>query len=245
MASADNPADPISCENQGPRVGKYSHYFCSHQSFVLYFIMSDWNPNRFSVARAVKGDAGGVSIPPCPAFSHNILSSFCPLHSFRIPPDFSLASNSDIPRISKLSTALHHTSSACSIFIPTLKVSSKTLCSQVISDTPSPSSSFHNHVLTPTVLASSAVFTNNQSAAPCRIIKPRKPKAGCKVLNNELCPHVATADCLFAWDTPFGIQQHSQLKDLLPHTLIEPTIMSISGALAPNTKGSYAAGILH
>ena len=64
------------------------------------------------------------------------------------------------------------------------------------------------------------------------------------IAHNSLRPQVAAADCLFGWDTPFGICHREQLARLLPPPLVKAASMSIHGALTPNSKSTYAAGIL-
>ena len=76
-------------------------------------------------------------------------------------------------------------------------------------------------------------------------IKPKKPHAGCQNSQNSLHPHVATADSLFAWDTPHAVRhQQRLLASLHPH-LVNSAMMAIHGAYAPNTKTTYAASTLH
>lgn len=190
---------------------------------------------------------GGVSVPPHPTSAQTVSSLFNPLHRFRIPPDPSMVSSvayynqAFLTSCISESASVPHTQPAHSIFIPKLKVPNSSSHSSSNHNVATPSSS---HSLISTQLASSAVFSNLPSGPPSCFVKPWKPKAGCKVLNNDLCPHVAAADRLFTWETPFGIWHCTQLQDLLPQTLIEPVLMTIHDALAPNTKSSYAAGIL-
>jgi hypothetical protein len=73
---------------------------------------------------------------------------------------------------------------------------------------------------------------------------PRTPQAGRSIAHNSFRPRVAAADRLFSWDTPFGVQHKKQLAESLPPPLVEAALMSIRGALAPNSKVTYAAGIL-
>jgi len=77
-----------------------------------------------------------------------------------------------------------------------------------------------------------------------RIIIARTPQAGRGITHNAFRPRVAAADRLFGWDTPYGIRHKAQLTKSLPPPLVEATLMSIRGALAPNSKSTYAAGIL-
>lgn len=96
-------------------------------------------------------------------------------------------------------------------------------------------SSSHNTDAHPT-------FTNHRT--PGRQIKLHKPRAGCKIAGNNLRPLVTAQDWLFCWDTPYCIEQHKHLPQLVPQTLVEPILMTIQGTLAPNLKSCYAAGLL-
>jgi hypothetical protein len=74
--------------------------------------------------------------------------------------------------------------------------------------------------------------------------KPRKPHGGREITNNSLRPHVAAADRLFSWHTPYGIAHDRHLANILPSPLVESAKFAIRGALAPSSKSSYAAGVL-
>ncbi|KAF8882336.1 hypothetical protein CPB84DRAFT_1686772, partial [Gymnopilus junonius] len=71
------------------------------------------------------------------------------------------------------------------------------------------------------------------------------PQASRFITHSQLHPHVAAADHLFSWDTPFGVRHREDLAKSLPPSLINSALMSIRGALAPNTKNTYATGPLH
>ena len=77
-----------------------------------------------------------------------------------------------------------------------------------------------------------------------RHIKPKKPHAGRQISQNSLCPHVAAADRLFAWDTPHAVRHRQHLLASLHPHLVNSAMMAIRGAYAPNTKTTYAAGTL-
>ena len=76
------------------------------------------------------------------------------------------------------------------------------------------------------------------------IIQPCKPQSGHTITTSHLCPHVAAADRLFSWDTPFSICHHEELAQTLPSPLINSALAAIRGALAPNMKSTYGAGPL-
>ena len=75
-------------------------------------------------------------------------------------------------------------------------------------------------------------------------IKPKKPHAGHQISQKSLCPHVAAADHLFAWDTPHAVRHRQHLLASLHPHLVNSAMMAICGAYAPNTKTTYAAGTL-
>ena len=77
-----------------------------------------------------------------------------------------------------------------------------------------------------------------------RLIKPRKPQSGRSIATSHLRPHVAAADRIFSWDTPFGARHRAELAESLPAPLVESAMMAIRGGYAPNTKSTYAAGLL-
>ena len=78
---------------------------------------------------------------------------------------------------------------------------------------------------------------------PCTI-QPHKLKSKQLIIPSYICPHVTAADCLFSWDTPFGDCQQEELTQTLPQPLVNTALMAVRGALAPNTKSTYAAGQL-
>ena len=232
-------------------------------SFVIFFFMSDLNPFIFSATRVVESNVGGVSVPPRPTSAHSSLSEFNPFNCFRtaVVSATPSALHANLPPASS--------ESAPAFFFPNLsrKLYSSALPSATSAPNPTSNTSRFHRLDIPVCLSSdpdtarvarsapslarsppssstpAGVFTN-YPAAPARIIKPRKPRAGCEVRNNSLRPHVAAADRLYTWDTPFGLEQRSCLQALIPETLIEPVLMTIRGGYAPNTKSSYAAGIL-
>ncbi|KAF8804793.1 hypothetical protein BYT27DRAFT_6686698, partial [Phlegmacium glaucopus] len=76
-----------------------------------------------------------------------------------------------------------------------------------------------------------------------RPICPRIPQTGRHIAPNILRPHVAAANRLFSWDTPYGTRHRNLLYACLPQPLVDSALMSIQGALAPNTRSTYAAGL--
>lgn len=229
----------------------------------MFFFMSDLNPFIFSATRAVESDVGGVSVPPRPTFARSLHSDFNPFNCFRTASTSLVNSDShvhlppvptapvfSVPKLShkhyspafpsstsasKLTPSISRFSQLDFPVRPSSRADPPCANPPCVLDSPAPALRSVTHP--------AGVFTN-YPVAPPRLVKPRKPKAGCEVSNNTLRPHVAAADRLFTWDTPFGLQQRSRLQDLIPQPLVEPVLMTIRGALAPNTKSSYAAGIL-
>ncbi|EAU89100.1 hypothetical protein CC1G_08508 [Coprinopsis cinerea okayama7 len=70
----------------------------------------------------------------------------------------------------------------------------------------------------------------------------RAPKSGSEILKSEYRPHVVAEDRIYAWDTPYARCHRSKLG--LPPGLISSSFVTLMGALAPNTRSTYAAGIL-
>ena len=75
---------------------------------------------------------------------------------------------------------------------------------------------------------------------PCTI-QPCKLKSKQTIIPSYLHPHIAVANCLFSWDTPFGAHQWEELTQALHQPLVNTSLMAVRGALAPNTKSTYAA----
>lgn len=73
--------------------------------------------------------------------------------------------------------------------------------------------------------------------------KPRKPAKGREITQSAFRPHVAAADRLFVWRTPFGDASDARLAAELPPELADTARLSIMGALAINTRNSYGAGL--
>jgi hypothetical protein len=65
---------------------------------------------------------------------------------------------------------------------------------------------------------------------------------GRSIIDNELRPHVPAAERIFSWRTPFGSRHQHDVAQRLPAPLVESAMMAVRGALAPNTKSTYAAG---
>ena len=82
------------------------------------------------------------------------------------------------------------------------------------------------------------------SDSSSRVIRPRKPHSGRSITNSKLRPHVAAADRIFLWRTPFGSRHQADVAQRLPPPLVESAMVAVRGALAPNTKSTYAAGPL-
>jgi hypothetical protein len=77
-----------------------------------------------------------------------------------------------------------------------------------------------------------------------RTIRARKPHVGHSIVANQLRPHVPATERIFSWRTPFGSRHQYEVAQRLPPPLVESAMMAVRGALAPNTKSTYAAGPL-
>jgi len=75
-------------------------------------------------------------------------------------------------------------------------------------------------------------------------IIPRKPQSDRVIQPSPFRPRVAAADRLFAWETPHSICHCQSLEQSLPSPLVNSAFMAIRGALAPNTRTTYAAGVM-
>jgi hypothetical protein len=232
-------------ENQGHRTSLFPYLSRSQMSFVIVLLMSSLNPFIFSAACVVERDVGEVSLSsPRPTSSHifsiNPFAHLTPI-AHTSPVSSSIISHNKVSVFEvPFSNHLYNTKNISASHPHDPDISS-------LANDPS------SHNITPISASSSlhaipthpAVFTNYPPpTAASRTIKPRKPKAGCEIVASSLRPHVAAADRLFAWDTPFGIQHRSHLSTIIPDILVDPVLMSIRGALAPQTKSSYAAGLL-
>ena len=204
-------------------------------SFDLALLMSGLDPFIFR-RRVVERTVGGrVPSPPRPTFTHRF-SPYSQFASSSSVLNKSIASScsslnivqaSSLPSISSHSATNSHSSRVPPTFISSLSVSLQS--SPPEASLPPPSSQ-------PTL----AAIPSSQT----RSITPRTPQTGRAIAHNSLRPRVAAADRLFGWDTPFGIRHREELAKSLPPPLAEAASMSIRGALAPNSKGTYAAGIL-
>jgi len=117
-------------------------------------------------------------------------------------------------------------------------------CTTTPLTTPTPMPTLHSFPLTHST--SSLVQQVNPHILPSspHIIKARKPQSGHQISQNVLCPHVPAADHLFSWDTPHAAHHRQHLITSLPSELAESATMSICGAYTPNTKSTYATGML-
>jgi hypothetical protein len=108
--------------------------------------------------------------------------------------------------------------------------------------TASPSSNF----LSPNLLSKTnpTPCSHQSFNSTSRIIRARKPHTGRSIIDNDLRPHVPAADRIFSWRTPFGSRHQRDVASRLPPPLLESAMMAVRGALAPNTKSTYAAGPL-
>jgi hypothetical protein len=77
-----------------------------------------------------------------------------------------------------------------------------------------------------------------------RTTTPRNPQVGRGSLPNPLRPHVAAADRLQSWHTPYSLIFQQEVRKRFPPDAADAIFRTIQGALAPATKSTYGAGIL-
>ena len=194
----------------------------------LALLMPQFDPFTFSVTSVAERSVGGkVSSPPRPTLTRR----FSPYSQFASLPSVSKKSITPSP-------LLHSLADTSSSFKPfQLPVTSNPSLPK-ISQPPTAQVTPSVPTVSPTTQLTSVVDPQIRS------ITPRAPQAGRSIAHNSFRPRVAAADRLFGWDTPFGIRHKAQLAESLPPPLAEAALMSIRGALAPNSKTTYAAGIL-
>jgi hypothetical protein len=135
---------------------------------------------------------------------------------------------------------------------PPNSISPRPMCSQNSfhpfqrPSTPSPSSNRLSSTLplAPNLHSLSLPKTSKKSLLTSRVIRAHKPHVGCSIIDNELRPHVPAAERIFSWHTPFSSRHQHDVAQRLPAPLVESAMMAVRGALAPNTKSTYAAGPL-
>ncbi len=81
------------------------------------------------------------------------------------------------------------------------------------------------------------------SSAP-RTIHPRRPQHGRTIAKNSLRPHVAAANRIYAWRTPYGDRERADVEAELPGSLAAQALLAVRGGLAQNSASTYAAGPL-
>jgi hypothetical protein len=83
---------------------------------------------------------------------------------------------------------------------------------------------------------------------PCtsssQTIIPHNPLAGHDLLPNPLRPHVAAADRLRHWRTPYSVIFEQEVSKCLPHDAVDAIFQTIQSTHAPATKSTYGAGLL-
>jgi hypothetical protein len=206
--------------------------------------MYSLDPNIFSVACAIERNVGEAQKPsprPTSPRIFNPYSQFQTAHSATVslpkrpvtsPPhsvDIKVSSHASVQNRSIL-PSLDFIPSPSEAFPPHTS----------LSYSPPPKAAPSNPF--PIASSSSSLILSSSNAG--RTIIPRKPRAGREIIPSPLRPHVAAADRLFLWETPFALEHRAHLHSLLPSSLVDPVLMTIRGALAPGTKSSYAAGLL-
>ena len=72
----------------------------------------------------------------------------------------------------------------------------------------------------------------------------RRPKLGCSITHNELCPNVRAKDRIHAWSSPYANAKRSERSLTLPPEVIEWGEKLTIAGLADSTKEAYGAGLL-
>ena len=75
-------------------------------------------------------------------------------------------------------------------------------------------------------------------------LRQKTPRMRGHIHSNSLRPAVRAADRLFHWQMPHGLAASLDLEGVLPAGLPDSVYMAICSYYAPNTKGTYGAGIL-
>ena len=77
-----------------------------------------------------------------------------------------------------------------------------------------------------------------------RVIQPRRPQHGRAIQKSSLRPHVAAANRIYAWRTPYAERNRAELEAELPGSLAAQTLLAVRGGLAQSSASTYAAGPL-
>ncbi len=70
------------------------------------------------------------------------------------------------------------------------------------------------------------------------------PSTGRTIAKNSLRPHVAAANRIYAWRTPYAERNRAELEAELPGSLAAQTLLAVRGGLAQSSASTYAAGPL-
>ena len=78
-----------------------------------------------------------------------------------------------------------------------------------------------------------------------RLIKPwLSHRSDDHILLNAMQPHVAAADRILLWMTPFGLPNMRSRSKFLPTHIITRERLVVTRAISPKALGNYAAGLL-
>jgi len=197
------------------------------------FLDSPFNRATFIARNSV----GGKDIPPRPTPSPR----FHPFKKF-VSPHIPITSSSSLAHRQILSSP--HGSSSSSSVVPSHQhsytvPSSRSSPLHPAVHPPLP----HTSPITPPAI-SPHIPINLYGQTDSRHIIPRKPQSDRVIQPSPFRPRVAAADRLFAWETPHSIRHRQSLEQSLPPPLVNSAFMAIRGALAPNTRTTYAAGVM-
>lgn len=175
------------------RASKFFHLSSSLMSFNHALFMSRLNPFIVLATSVVKRNVGGgVSPSPCPTISQRFTpySQFASLHSVSKKSIDSSSPSHSVQVLNHSRISSHKTA-----FLPSSQ--SPTTSKIFLSESSEPPAS--------ALPLSSTQLTSIPPSQTCKIAV-RALQASRDIIHNSFRPRVAAADCLFKWDTPFGIQ---------------------------------------
>lgn len=79
---------------------------------------------------------------------------------------------------------------------------------------------------------------------PSKHASARNPRSSNIIANSSLRPHVLARDRLALWMTPFAVNSHSHLSQMVSHSSTTKLREVALKALEPNTRKNYGAGLL-
>ena len=103
----------------------------------------------------------------------------------------------------------------------------------------------HSNKLVQNSLCTGPVTTRMGAIRRQCLIKPQlSHRSDDHILLNDMQPHVATANKILLWMTPFGLCDMRSRSKFLPTHIITRECLVITRAISPKAQGNYAAGLL-